>query len=96
MGPPQHRKKAKAGEHLAGEGVQQEALAAGLLGTHEPRVEGPHWRHTDCTLHGRREAWEEAEHDDQGARQEARPRRPVSLAAKKTSAHMCPFALAFL
>ena len=42
MEPPGHKEKAKAGEHLVGEGVQQEALAAGLLGVHEPRVEGPH------------------------------------------------------
>ena len=41
MEPPGHKEKAKAGEHLVGEGVQQEALAAGLLGVHEPRVEGP-------------------------------------------------------
>jgi len=41
MEPPGHNEKAKAWEHLMGEGVQQEALAAGLLGVHEPRVEGP-------------------------------------------------------
>ena len=41
MEPPGHKEKAKAGEHLVGEGVQQEALAAGLLGVHEPCVEGP-------------------------------------------------------